>query len=116
MLILASTSPRRRDLLREAGLRFEIVSPIVEESDNAALSMGELTLLNATRKAAAVSRLHPQAIVIGADTLVALDGKIIGKPRDLAEAAKMLRLLSGREHQVCTSVHLRSAKHRESFS
>ncbi len=103
-------------MLREAGLQFEIVSPVVDESENAALSMAELTLLNATRKAAAVSRLHRQAIVIGADTLVALDGKIIGKPHDLDEAAKMLRRLSGREHEVCTSVHIRSAKRRENLS
>ena len=116
MLILASISPRRRDLLREAGLQFEIVSPVVDESESAALSMGELTLFNATRKAAAVSRLHPQAIVIGADTLVALDGEIISKPRHLDEAAEMLRNFSGREHQVCTSVHIRSANRRENFS
>ncbi len=115
-LILASGSPRRRDLLTEAGLEFEIVSPSVAESSAAALSMRELTTLNATRKAKVVARTRPDAVVLGADTLVGLDGEVIGKPRDLDEAAKMLRRLSGREHQVCTSVYLCSAKRRINFS
>ncbi len=115
-LILASGSPRRRDLLTEAGLKFEVVSPSIAECDSPALSMRELTTLNATRKAHAVARMRPDAVVLGADTLVSLNGRVIGKPRDLDEAAKMLRRLSGREHQVCTSVHICSLKRRLSFS
>jgi septum formation protein len=115
-LILASASPRRRDLLAEAGLRFEVLSPSVTESASRSLSICELTTLNATRKANAVARMRPNAVVLGADTLVALDGEVIGKPRDLDEAAKMLRRLSAREHQVCTSVDIRSPNRRAILS
>ncbi|MGZ5024407.1 MAG: Maf family protein [Chthoniobacterales bacterium] len=114
--ILASASPRRRELLTAAGLQFEVVSLAVPESENESLSIRELTVLNCTRKAAAVARLHPRAVILGADTLVALDGEVIGKPRDFNEAAQMLRRLSGREHQVCTSVHIRSVEKRANFS
>jgi septum formation protein len=115
-LILASGSPRRRELLAEAGLQFEVLSPSLTESASRSLSMRELTALNATRKASTVARMRPDAVVLGADTLVAFEGEVIGKPRDLDEAATMLRRLSGREHQVCTSVHIRSADSRVSFS
>src|SRR5258708_989067 len=103
-LILASGSPRRRNLLAEAGLQFEILSPSVKESVNRSLSMRELTTLNAARKANAVACMRSDAVVLAADTLVALDGEVIGKPRDLDEGAEMLHRLSAREHQVCTSV------------
>jgi septum formation protein len=115
-LVLASGSPRRRELLRAAGFNFEVVLPAVAESDNRSLSMRELTTLNATRKANTVARTQADAVVLGADTLVALDGEVIGKPRNLEEAAAMLGRLSAREHQVCTSVHIRSAKERAGFS
>ncbi len=104
LLILASSSPRRRHLLTAAGLEFQVVAPDVSEVMSAALSIAEITTCNAQRKAALVARLRPDAVVIGADTLVALDGEVMGKPADLAEAARILRRLSGREHQVCTSV------------
>lgn len=68
--------------------------------------MRELTSLNATRKALAVARLSPEAVILGADTLVSLEGEAIGKPADLAEAVAILRRLSGREHQVCTSIYI----------
>lgn len=115
-LILASGSPRRRDLLTHAGFRFEVVTPSVAESANPSLSMRELTTLNATRKANAVARDWPAVVILAADTLVALEGEVIGKPRDLEEAAKMLGRLSGRQHQVCSSVYLCSAKRRVNFS
>lgn len=104
--LLASGSPRRQQLLSEAGFVFEVVAPRVPESQSAALTIRELTTCNATRKAFAVSRVRSNAVVLGADTLVSLDRTVIGKPADLAEARRFLRRLSGREHQVCTGVSL----------
>ena len=80
--ILASNSPRRRALLAEAGYEFEVIAPTVSETASTHLSLRELTIVNATRKGLAVSRLHPRRIVLAADTLVALEGEVIGKPRD----------------------------------
>ncbi|MGI9087529.1 MAG: Maf family protein [Chthoniobacterales bacterium] len=105
-LILASGSPRRQELLAEAGIEFEIARPRVHESANRSLTIRELTRCNALRKALAITQLHPACVILAADTLVALDGQTIGKPRDLADARAILRQLSGREHQVCTGVCL----------
>src|SRR4051812_11423329 len=105
-LVLASSSPRRVELMREAGYVFDVVVPGVEEAHDESLSCEALTVENARRKALAVAREHPGAVVIGADTLVYLEGVPITKPRDPAEAAGMLRRLSGRTHQVCTGVAL----------
>jgi septum formation protein len=104
LLILASHSPRRRELLAAAGLDFKTISADVVESSDVDLTLRELTLFNALRKAEAVARLHPEAVVLAADTLVALDGEVIGKPRDLVHAAEILQRLSGRIHEVCSSV------------
>ncbi len=104
VLILASASPRRSELMLEAGYEFEIVVPDVEEAHDETLSCEDLTVENAKLKALAVARWRVDAVVIGADTLVYLDGKPIGKPCDLTEAASMLRRLSGRTHEVCTGV------------
>ena len=104
LLILASHSPRRRELLANAGFAFKAISANVVEKLAVDLTLRELTLFNARRKAEAVARLHPEAIVLAADTLVALEGKMIGKPRDLNQAAEILQRLSGRVHQVCSSV------------
>jgi septum formation protein len=103
-LILASGSPRRRDLLAEAGLSFQIISPDVEELSGGALPPRELALANARLKCMAVSMEHREAVVIGADTVVTLDGEVFGKPKDLAEAARNLRRLRGRVHEVVTGV------------
>jgi septum formation protein len=105
-LILASSSPRRVELMKEAGFRFEVIVPGVEEVHDEALSCEDLTVANARLKAREVARLRPDALVIGADTLVYLDEVPITKPRDLEEAAGMLRRLGGRTHQVCTGVAL----------
>jgi septum formation protein len=105
-IILASSSPRRRELLVAAGFEFEIVSPQVIEKFEAVLSPRELTLLNATRKGRSVARLYPDKVVVAADTLVALDGEPIGKPTDIAAAAKILGRLSGRVHEVYSSVFI----------
>lgn len=105
-LILASGSPRRRDLLAEAGLSFQIVSPEVEEWSGGGLPPRELALANARLKCLAVSMENRVAMVIGADTVVALGGRIFGKPTDLAEAATNLRMFRGRVHEVMTGVVL----------
>jgi septum formation protein len=104
LLVLASQSPRRRELLATAGIDFEVFAPHVPENESRALSIAELTTFNAARKAIAVARQRPDAVVLGADTLVALDGEVIGKPADIEDAVRILRRLSGREHQVCTAV------------
>ena len=115
-LLLASSSPRRRELLSDAGIAFEVVAPDAAESESTALSIRELTTLNATRKALAVSSRHPNPVVLAADTLVALDGGVIGKPIDMADAMAILRRLSGREHQVCTSVFISQREKRQTHS
>ncbi len=103
-LVLASASPRRVDLLRAAGFEFEIVLPQVEEAHDATLTPAQLTVENARLKALAVSRTRLDALVIGADTLVYVDGDPLAKPADMEEALHMVRRLSGRTHEVCTGV------------
>jgi septum formation protein len=105
-LVLASQSPRRVELMREAGYVFEVVVPEVEESHDASVTPEALTLENARRKAMAAALSRSGALCIGADTLVYLDGEPLGKPADLDEAQTMLRRLSGRSHEVCTGVYL----------
>jgi septum formation protein len=104
--VLASSSPRRVELMREAGYQFDVVVSGVDEAHDESLTCEDLTVENAHRKARAVSHQRPDALVIGADTLVYLDDIPITKPNDMAEAAGMLRRLSGRTHQVCTGVAL----------
>jgi septum formation protein len=91
-------------LLSEAGFEFETASPLVAEKFDAALTLRELTLWNAIRKGMSVAQRRPDAIVLAADTLVALYNRIIGKPADLNEAARILRRLSGQTHEVCSAV------------
>ena len=105
-LLLASNSPRRRELLAEAGFDFESFGPNVEERFDVDLTLRELTALNASRKALAAARAHPKKVVIAADTLVAIDDHILGKPANKNEAIAMLERLSGRAHEVCTSVFI----------
>jgi septum formation protein len=103
-LLLASNSPRRSELLAGAGLNFETASPDVAERFDGDLTLRELTAWNAVRKGLSVARRHPRQVVLAADTLVAMQGTIIGKPSDLADAARILRRLSGQVHEVCSSV------------
>jgi septum formation protein len=106
VFLLASNSPRRRELLLEAGFNFEVFEPEVDERVDVDLTLRELTSLNAVRKAMAAARAHPKKVVLAADTLVALDNQILGKPNDAGEAVAMLERLSGRVHDVCTSVFI----------
>jgi septum formation protein len=103
-VVLASASPRRSELLTRAGIDFEVVPSPAEELHDAAMRPEALCEWNAGLKADAVAEMRPEATVIGADTLVFIDGRPLGKPADLDEARAMLRLLSGRTHQVCTGV------------
>lgn len=105
-LILASQSPRRKALLGTIGVDFNVVCKETPELFDAQSSPQELCLHNAQAKADAVFKDHPYATVIGADTLVFLDGEPLGKPLNLAEAKQMLRRLSGKTHYVCTAVAL----------
>ena len=105
-LVLASASPRRVQLMREAGYSFDVVVPAVEEAHDPALTCEALTTENARRKAIAGLAQRPEACVIGADTLVYIDEHPLAKPADPTEAIAMLRRLSGRRHQVCTGVAL----------
>ena len=112
-LLLASNSPRRRELLFQAGFAFEIFAPRISERFDVDLTLRELTAFNAIRKGMAAARLRPSNIVLAADTLVAIDDHVLGKPKDREEAVTMLQRLSGRAHEVCTSVficHLAEAK------
>ena len=114
--ILASNSPRRRALLAEAGYEFEVIAPGVSEVTAAYLFLRELTIANAIRKGLAVSHVHPHRVILAADTLVALEGEIIGKPRDLNQARVILRQLSGRTHDVCTGVFIVGPQKKISFA
>jgi septum formation protein len=105
-IILASASPRRERLLRELGVRFTVVRPDGIEELAGGAAPDVVAMQNAQRKARAVAGRHPHAMVIGADTIVVLDGKIFGKPRDCADAARMLGQLAGRRHEVITGVCL----------
>jgi septum formation protein len=105
-MILASASPRRERLLRELGLRFLVVCPDgIEELDGGA-APDVVAMQNAQRKARAVAGRHPRSMIIGADTIVVLDGKIFGKPRNRDDARRMLGQLAGRRHEVVTGVCL----------
>ena len=113
-LILASTSPRRAELLRLLKLKFRVIPSAATEVLDEQLSPFEVCQLNARRKARAVAKKNPDSLVLGADTLVFLDGEIMGKPASRADAEWMLTRLQGRTHQVVTGIsliHLRA--HRE---
>ena len=103
-LILASTSPRRREILALLGLPFEVISPDFAEAVSAHLSIEDEVLGFAIGKARSVARHHPDALVIGGDTMIFLDGAKIGKPTDRADAERILGLLSGKTHVIYTSV------------
>lgn len=105
-LILASASPRRTELLREAGIPHRVEVAAVTEHEDPSTDPAKMVLHNARLKAAAVSRLHPSALVLGSDTTVALGDRAFNKPADLAESRAMLRSLAGREHTVHTGVCL----------
>lgn len=105
-IILASNSPRRRELLEQVGITgFQVISPDVDERVEPGLSPAGMVEELSLRKArAAADKTGPDGLIIAADTVVALDGAVLGKPRDEADAFAMLSALSGREHRVYTGV------------
>jgi septum formation protein len=105
-LVLASRSPRRQSLLRLLGLEFEVRQSGVEEEIEQGKMPPEIVLDLAERKARDVGRSYDNAIVIGADTIVVLNGDILGKPADAGDAVRMLKMLSGRTHEVYTGFAL----------
>jgi len=106
MIVLASASPRRQELLRNAGIPFTVCPANIPEIPSAGESPRDCAERLAREKARAVLLQQPRKFVLGADTIVVVDGEILGKPRDEADAMRMLRLLSGRTHQVITGVCL----------
>ena len=105
-LILASASPRRRELLAQCGLAFTVVPAGVDEEQRDEESASAYVRRVAADKAVAVWSDHPDAFVLGSDTAVVLDGKVLGKPADAAQARVMLAALSGRAHEVLSAVVL----------
>lgn len=106
MLILASQSPRRRDLLLRERVAFCVICRETREQNSAELPPEQLCARNASAKAEAVAADYPNHVIVAADTLVFLDGRPLGKPSDPADAHRMLSLLQGRTHSVCTAVAL----------
>jgi septum formation protein len=109
MLILASRSPRRSELLTAAGISFEVLAADIDETPHPNESPAAYVERLAIEKARAVLALRPDAHVLGADTTVTIDGHILAKPENDDDARRMLRLLSGRVHEVHTGVALVSA-------
>ena len=101
-LILASQSPRRKYLLEQAGLTFRVMPSRIDESKRPLSAPGDYVQSLAIAKAEDVARLHPDSWVLGADTIVAVDARMLGKPKSAQEARIMLRRLSGKTHQVFT--------------
>jgi septum formation protein len=115
-LLLASNSPRRRQLLTAAGFEFTTAEPQVVEKFDVDLTARELTTLNAFRKGMSIAQAHPGKVILAADTLVALDNEIMGKPANLDEAVDILRRLSGRRHEVYSAVFIWDAIRKRSTS
>ena len=115
-LILASGSPRRRELMSLITPDYTVITSDVDETKIAADSPAHLAKALATAKARAVAEEHPDDIVCGFDTVVECEGEVFGKPKDEAEAKDMLRRLSGRTHQVITGVTLVTAGKKKTFA
>src|SRR4051812_9320299 len=103
-VILASQSPRRRELLNLVGIAHEVMPADIDETPLPDESPAAHVDRLARGKAQVIARAHPDAIVIGSDTIVVIDGRILGKPSDERDAAETLRVLSGRTHRVFTGV------------
>ena len=116
-VVLASSSPRRRELLFRLGVEFTVVPSAVEERDPVpGEDPAEYALFLAGQKADEVARRCPDAVVLGADTVVAIDGQILNKPADEEDALRMLRLLRGQWHIVVTAVAVRGPVQRSAAS
>ncbi|MGA2989048.1 MAG: Maf family protein [Candidatus Korobacteraceae bacterium] len=107
MLVLASASARRAELLRNAEIRFRVRVAEIAETRRTGESPRHFAMRLASEKAVKIALLEPESLVLAADTIVVAGSRVLGKPRDAAEAKRMLRLLSGRSHEVITGVCLR---------
>jgi septum formation protein len=114
-LILASSSPRRKEILENIQLSFEVSSSDVDESFSEDLTPSEVVMELAEKKAKAVAENYPSDFVLGADTIVVLEGEILGKPKDEQEATAMLNKLSGKTHEVFTGVAIVSLSESTTF-
>jgi len=114
-IILASTSPRRRKLLKQLGCRFQVIPSEIEEKIDSSLSPEENVLKIAQAKAEEVARKVGQGIIIAADTMVVLGKEVLGKPKNKNEARKMLKKLSGKKHQVITGLVVYSPQEKKLF-
>lgn len=117
-IILASNSPRRRELLSGLGIDYEVkILPGIDESYPENLTGEEIPMYIACEKADAYRpSIKPDELIITADTIVCLEGQVLGKPKDEADACRMLRLLSGRTHQVITGVCITTAEMQRTFA
>lgn len=109
-MLLASGSPRRRELLAAAGIAFEVLAVDIDETPGPDEAPETHVQRLAREKAQAALARKPDAVVLGADTIVLAGGEILGKPRDAEDAARMLRVLAGRAHEVLTGVALADAR------
>lgn len=109
-LILASQSPRRRELLEKCGIPFTCEPADIDETIDDSRDLSEEIRRLSLVKAAVILKKHPDAVVVGSDTIVAVDGKVLGKPKDRDEARKMLKMLSGHTHQVITGLSVLSSR------
>jgi len=115
-IILGSNSPRREQLFKELGLKFQVMAKDVDETIPTQFRREDIAMFLARKKALAFkTEVHESGIVVTADTLVAVDDLILGKPTDVKDAERMLKLLSGRRHQVITGVCIMSNRKSESF-
>jgi septum formation protein len=103
-IVLASQSPRRAELIARLGLEFDVQPADIDERYRPGETPPEHAERLAREKAEKVAATHPHALVVGSDTIVVIDGDVLGKPRDRAQAVEMLTRLSGRDHEVCTGV------------
>jgi len=115
-IILASQSPRRKQLMEAAELQFEIIIADVDETNPPSMPGNEVPVFLARKKAAAIAGKVQDQIIVAADTVVLLDTEILGKPADEADACAMLQKLQGRPHQVVTGVCIRQGEKEHSFS
>lgn len=114
-VVLASESPRRRELMNISGIPFYTQAAKIDETFNANLSIEEGVMDLALRKAMKVSETRPNEVVIGADTIVVIDNEILGKPKDVEDAYRMLRLLSNKTHRVITGVAIVNQDVKKTF-
>ncbi|MBR2868990.1 MAG: septum formation inhibitor Maf [Clostridia bacterium] len=115
-IILASASPRRRELLTVAGVEFDVLVSDVDETIPEGTAPKDAAMMTAEKKALAVAEKCSGGVVIGADTIVVIDDMILGKPKNEADAVAMLRTLSGREHQVITGVCITDGEKTKCFA